>query len=85
MKTRMFIIAATITALAFGAVGLSLAEQQATTSCCSYMQSNVCAQYMQGLTAGQRIDLDGNLQRKVEPAGPENYPAGLKYYPAPGF
>ncbi len=82
MTTRIFIVAAIITALALGAVGSGFAEQQTTTSCCSYMQSNVCAQYMQGLAPEQKLDLDKNLQKKVEPAGPEYYPGGRKYIAA---
>ncbi len=45
------------------------------------MSGTDSTRYMRGLTPEERVGIDMYLQKKFEPAGPENYPAGLKYIP----
>jgi Spy/CpxP family protein refolding chaperone len=78
MITRTFTIALVIAALVIGAVGFSFASDQATKRCCSYIKAVDC-QFMQGLTPEQRFEFQRDLQKRIEPAGPENYPSGLQY------
>lgn len=81
MKTRTIVTGAIlVTALTIGAIGISFAAP-AEQSCCNYMQTNVCAQYMQVLTPQQRLDVDGYLQKKEAPAEGAYYPGGVKYLP----
>lgn len=69
MRIRNIAISAmVIAALTIGAVGVSFSAQ-AEPSCCSYMQTNVCQQYMQTLTGQQSPR-----------ATSQSYPAGVQYY-----
>ncbi|OPY68454.1 MAG: hypothetical protein A4E57_01791 [Syntrophorhabdaceae bacterium PtaU1.Bin034] len=77
MKSRILAIALVIAAFVIGVVGFSFASDQAAKRCCNRAAD---CQFMQGLTPEQRLELQRDFQKRIEPAGPRNYPSGQQYH-----
>jgi hypothetical protein len=63
-----------------GTTGLSVADESAKSGPSDRKAGDYQQHSIRGLTPEQRLELQRDLQIRIEPAGPENYPFSLRHY-----